>query len=114
MHTLRGCRGPKYRACGRRIAHERLRSNNSCHLQCCLFWCIRGVPAARHYPRGTAGGAGGGLRSILSGSVLLLELVFRRFLTASPDLFANSEDNASAGPLLSNKDVLRRPAVQPT
>jgi hypothetical protein len=44
--------------------HERLRSRNSCHLQCCHFWCPRGTPAARYYPRATGGGPGGGLRSI--------------------------------------------------
>jgi hypothetical protein len=45
------------RACGRRTTHERLRSRNSRHLQCCPFWCLRGLPAARHYPRGTGRGA---------------------------------------------------------
>jgi hypothetical protein len=30
--------------------HERLRSRNSRHLQCCPFWCPRGTPAARYYP----------------------------------------------------------------
>jgi hypothetical protein len=48
-----------HRACGRIVTHERLRSRNSRHLQCCPFWCLRGIPAARHYPRGTGGGFGG-------------------------------------------------------
>jgi hypothetical protein len=73
---------PTGRACGGSPPHERLRSRNSRHLQCCPFWCPRGTSAARYYPRGTGGGAGGGLRAIFwwvtvyfSGSVLLLELV---------------------------------------
>jgi hypothetical protein len=49
------------------------------------------IPAARYYPRGTGGGAGGGrvaayllapgrLRPILSGFVLLLELMDKQAL----------------------------------
>jgi hypothetical protein len=30
------------------------------HLQCCPFCCLRGIPAARHYPQGTPRGGGGG------------------------------------------------------
>ena len=41
-----------------------LRSRNSRHLQCCPFWCPRGIPAGRHYPRGTGGGAGDGLPDV--------------------------------------------------
>jgi hypothetical protein len=48
------------RACGGSPPHEGLRSRNSRHLQCCPFWCLRGIPAARHYPRGTGGGAASG------------------------------------------------------
>jgi hypothetical protein len=44
------------RACGGSPPHERLRSRNSRHLQCCPSWCPRGIPAARYYPRGTGGG----------------------------------------------------------
>jgi hypothetical protein len=41
---------------------SRLLLANSClqalapHLQCSPFWCPRGIPAARYYPRGTGGG----------------------------------------------------------
>jgi hypothetical protein len=40
----------------RRMA-ERLRPRDSRHLQCCPFWCPRGIPAARCYSRGTGGGS---------------------------------------------------------
>ena len=52
------------RACGGSPPHERLRSRISRHLQCCPFWCPRGIPAGRHYPRGTGGGAGDGLPDV--------------------------------------------------
>jgi hypothetical protein len=44
------------RACGSRIAHQRLRSRNSRHLQCCPFWRPRGIPAARPAPGVPCGG----------------------------------------------------------
>jgi len=44
------------RACGSRIAHQRLRSRNSRHLQCCPFWRARGIPAARPAPGVPCGG----------------------------------------------------------
>jgi hypothetical protein len=54
-----------HRACGGSPPHERLRSRISRHLlQCCPFWCPRGIPAGRHYPRGTGRGAGGGLPGV--------------------------------------------------
>jgi hypothetical protein len=58
------CSRHKFSACGGSPPHERLRSRDSRHLQCSPFWCPRGIPAARYYPRGAGGGAGGGLRPI--------------------------------------------------
>jgi hypothetical protein len=57
-------KGVSATACITSRAPHPLRSRNSRHLQCCRFWCPRGIPAGRHYRRGTGRGAGGGLPDV--------------------------------------------------